>query len=276
MNKYLPRRSRKLSVEFWTVRFQDRKRLSISGKGWEDSENIEKELDFELCLEGWVFGIDKRCKKGYSNNRGLLLSWCLINQLSTSLGLPWWLRWQSICLQCGKPEFNPWVQKILWRRIWPSTPVLLPGKSHGWRSLVGYSPQGFTESDTTERLHYHFHFLWLILSFFHFLLHWFMNQRSKKWKRALISVLWASGVLLECLLQKCVTMWGGWCYCLKLFYDDDGKEWSRLYDLSGFTAKNKWAEKYIEPELVLSITITLSSELYQDTNFGKWQLVPSE
>ena len=36
------------------------------------------------------------------------------------------------------------------------TPVLLPGKSHGWRSLVGYSPWGRQESDTTERLHFHF------------------------------------------------------------------------------------------------------------------------
>ena len=36
---------------------------------------------------------------------------------------------------------------------WQPTPVLLPGKSHGWRSLVGYSPWGRKESDTTERLH---------------------------------------------------------------------------------------------------------------------------
>ena len=35
-------------------------------------------------------------------------------------------------------------------------PVLLPGKSHGWRSLVGYSPWGHTESDMTEQLHFHF------------------------------------------------------------------------------------------------------------------------
>ena len=39
---------------------------------------------------------------------------------------------------------------------WPRTPVLLPGKSHGWRSLVGCSPWGCEESDTTERLHFHF------------------------------------------------------------------------------------------------------------------------
>ena len=42
------------------------------------------------------------------------------------------------------------------RRQWHPTPVLLPGKSRGWRSLVGCSPWGREESDTTERLHFHF------------------------------------------------------------------------------------------------------------------------
>ena len=42
------------------------------------------------------------------------------------------------------------------RRRWHPTPVLLPGKSHGQRSLVGCSPWGREESDTTERLHFHF------------------------------------------------------------------------------------------------------------------------
>ena len=42
------------------------------------------------------------------------------------------------------------------RRQWHPTPVLLPGKSHGRRSLVGCSPWGRYESDTTERLHFHF------------------------------------------------------------------------------------------------------------------------
>ena len=42
------------------------------------------------------------------------------------------------------------------RRQWHPTPVLLPGKSHGWRSLVGCSPWGCEELDTTERLHFHF------------------------------------------------------------------------------------------------------------------------
>ena len=45
---------------------------------------------------------------------------------------------------------------ILLRRQWHPTPVLLPGKSHGPRSLVGCSPWGCEESDMTEQLHFHF------------------------------------------------------------------------------------------------------------------------
>ena len=44
------------------------------------------------------------------------------------------------------------------RRQWQPTPVLLSGKSHGWKSLVGYSPWGCEESDTTERPHFPFSF----------------------------------------------------------------------------------------------------------------------
>ena len=43
-----------------------------------------------------------------------------------------------------------------WRRKWQRTPVFLPRESQGWRSLVGCSPWGCEESDTTERLHFHF------------------------------------------------------------------------------------------------------------------------
>ena len=48
------------------------------------------------------------------------------------------------------------ARKEFWRRRWHPTPVLLPRKSHGWRSLVGCSPGGHEELDTTERLHFHF------------------------------------------------------------------------------------------------------------------------
>ena len=69
-------------------------------------------------------------------NKGATRSW----QLTWSRGimrLPWWLRWQRICLQCKGPMFDPWVGKIPWRREWLPTPVLLPGEFHGQRSLVG-------------------------------------------------------------------------------------------------------------------------------------------
>ena len=62
-----------------------------------------------------------------------------------------------------------WKNRLLWdrlicavlswslrRRQWHPTPVLLPGESHGRRSLVGCSPWGRKESDATERLHFHF------------------------------------------------------------------------------------------------------------------------
>ena len=59
----------------------------------------------------------------------------------------------SICLQCGRTGLDSWVGKIPWRRKWQPTPVLLPGKFHGLRSPVGYSPWGRKESDTTEWLY---------------------------------------------------------------------------------------------------------------------------
>ena len=66
-----------------------------------------------------------------------------------------------------------WVQsldwKIPWRRKWQPTPVLLPGKSHGWRSLVGYSRWGQKELDMTEWVHF--------LSFY-------TSFRRRKWQSA--------------------------------------------------------------------------------------------
>ena len=64
----------------------------------------------------------------------------------------WWVGLRSISLlflyNIHQASFR--------RRQWHPTPVLLPGKSHGQRSLVGGSPWGRTESDTTERLYFNF------------------------------------------------------------------------------------------------------------------------
>ena len=80
------------------------------------------------------------------------------------MGYPLQYSWASLVAQLvkesafsvGRSGFNSWVGKLPWRRIWQSTPALLPGKSHGQRSLIGYSPWGRKESDTTEQLHFHF------------------------------------------------------------------------------------------------------------------------
>ena len=55
---------------------------------------------------------------------------------------------------CGDPVLIPGSGRIPWRRKWQPTPVFLPGKPHERRSLVGYSPWGLKESDTTEQLHF--------------------------------------------------------------------------------------------------------------------------
>ena len=80
-----------------------------------------------------------------------------------------WVPWRAslvaqtvrICLQSGRPGFDTWVGKIPWRRKWQPTPVFLPGESHGWRSLVGYSPRGCKDSDWAT-------FSFMLGIFFHF------------------------------------------------------------------------------------------------------------
>ena len=74
-----------------------------------------------------------------------------------SQSVAWWGprdRW----LKVGASENTKikWQYVYIRRRQWHPTPVLLPGKSHGWRSLVGCSPWGREESDTTEQLPFHF------------------------------------------------------------------------------------------------------------------------
>ena len=85
----------------------------------------------------------------------------LRNELGTannSVGLPRWCNAfpdgsgrKSVCLQCRRPGFDPWVGKIPWRSKWQPTPVLLLGKSHGQRSLAGYIVHGVTKSWTLLR-----------------------------------------------------------------------------------------------------------------------------
>ena len=83
--------------------------------------------------------------------KGLTLS-MLLGTFRENHGLPWCLSSREYTCLCRKRGFDPWVGKIPWRRKWPLTPVFLPGKFHGQRSLVGYSPWSRKELDTTEQL----------------------------------------------------------------------------------------------------------------------------
>ena len=92
---------------------------------------------YNTCNSGWYIAdiSYNRCNSGYIS----------------CLGLPRQCSGQESACQCRRSRFNPWVRKICLSRKWQPTPVFLPGKSHRQRSLVGYSPRGHKESDTTER-----------------------------------------------------------------------------------------------------------------------------
>ena len=64
----------------------------------------------------------------------------------------WALTLKSVCLQCERPGFDPWVRKIPWRREQLPTPVFWPGELDGQRSVASYSPWARKESDTNEGL----------------------------------------------------------------------------------------------------------------------------
>ena len=88
----------------------------------------------------------------------LLLPVCVARINSESSGLPRCQSGKESICQCRRHkrcEFDLWVGKIPWSRKWQPTPKFLPGKFHGQRSLVGYSPWGLKESDTTEQLNTH-------------------------------------------------------------------------------------------------------------------------
>ena len=87
-----------------------------------------------------LFPLDGVINTGASNQSSFLLFFfCTLLRYT----------WISLVAQMVKhlptmqeTRFDPWVRKIPWRRKWQPSPVLLPGESLGWRSLVGYSPWG--------------------------------------------------------------------------------------------------------------------------------------
>ena len=103
------------------------------------------------------------CSRPGSSVHGIfqtrMLEWVAI---SFSRGFSWPRDWTWVACFAGR-FFADWAIKYLrcpavhgQSRKWHPTPVLLPGKSHGQRGLVGCSPWGRKELDTTEWLHFHF------------------------------------------------------------------------------------------------------------------------
>ena len=92
----------------------------------------------------------KLIEMSYILIKAVVLCLCMINK-----GLPWWLSAKESACSAGDKEMQ--VQSLgqedPWRRKWQPTPVFLPGRFHGQKSLAGYSPQGHKESDTTEHTH---------------------------------------------------------------------------------------------------------------------------
>ena len=76
---------------------------------------------------------------------------CLCKYLLRSV-LPGGSDGEEPACNAGRPRFDAWVGKILWRRKWKPTPVFLPGEFPGQRSLTGHSLWGHKELDMTEQL----------------------------------------------------------------------------------------------------------------------------
>ena len=98
--------------------------------------------------------------------------------------------------RCERRGFDPWVRKILQGRAWQPTPVFLPGEPHGQRSLVGYSPWGRKELDTTEVTQH----ACMQETNSYYLVHMFASPQLSMASGNLVSTGWGQAVCL--LLQK--------------------------------------------------------------------------
>ena len=98
--------------------------------------------------------------RGCGEKRTLLHCWweCKLIQPLWRTVLSRWYSDKEYACQCRRHEkcgFNACLRKIPWSMKWQHSPVFLPGKFHGQRSLVGYRPWCHKESDTTEHLYTH-------------------------------------------------------------------------------------------------------------------------
>ena len=113
---------------------------------------------------------------------------CIMCTVTRIKELSWWLSGKESACQCRRYGFDPWVGKTPWRKKWQPTPIFLPGKLHGQRALVGYSPWGHERVRhdlTTNCHHHHQHVLTpislpvILLSVYHYTL---LTRKLKFWE----------------------------------------------------------------------------------------------
>ena len=106
-------------------------------KYWSFSISPSNDYWFPLGLTGFISLLSKGLSRVFSGTT-------IWNHQSLAIQPSLWSNSHipgGICLQCRRPGFYPWVGKIPWRRKWQPTPVLLPRRSHGRRSLVSMGLQ---------------------------------------------------------------------------------------------------------------------------------------
>ena len=111
---------------------------------------------------------------------------------------------ESTC-QCRRSKscrFSPWVRKSPWNRKWQPTPVFLLRKFHGQRSLVGYSPWGRKESDTTGHIQ-HTHTQWVRFGFSSQWTQHFREICSESWPISLFAEVWWANSCKTVLKTSC-------------------------------------------------------------------------
>ena len=116
--------------------------LSMNIQGW-----------FPLGLTGLISLQSEELSRVFSS----MTNWC--HSLKASIlrhSTFFMVQLSQLYMTTGKSCFYYIIMATWQRRQWNPAPVLLPGNSHGWRSLVGCGPWGREESDMTERLHFHF------------------------------------------------------------------------------------------------------------------------
>ena len=109
--------------------------------------SVPQKIKHRLTVWPWIFNpnyiFQKTKKTGIKNSYMKVYSMNdFIHKSKIMELLSWWLSGKESVRHFRRPEFNPWFRKILQKRQWQPTPIFLPRKSHGQRSLVGYSPCG--------------------------------------------------------------------------------------------------------------------------------------